>query len=495
MAALAINRKRRGVITSGDGDYISRNRNSPEFHRSKKPKSFHSSTQQRLDKAVVSSNSIVSRISRYPGTKPPSLPRPVHAPVRIVNRGFTQLKARFCSDVGEDYDRELRHLLSYDLSYGKSNSCSAFGGLRFSDRGKEIVNVETEVKTVEEIVLSDDDDSDTDMDIEEDGVVKNSEEENVVCNRSVQEPNLRNTSAALVTDGNLRVDDYAGISLEAYKKLLKDTERNDPKLKALDFEIELNEKKLTSLKLLRPVKKPTEPEIPREPFIPLTEDEKDEINRAFCSPPGKVLVSHKNSGIDITGEILRCLRPGRWLNDEVINVYLDLLKERENRDPKKFLKCHFFSTFFYSKLRSGGYKAVKRWTSNRKLGYYLIDCDKIFVPIHKQVHWCLAIINAKDKKFQYLDSLMGSDPEVLKSLAAYYVEELKDKSGKVVDVSSWEMEFLCDLPEQKNGFDCGMFMVKYADFYGRGLGLYFDQGHMPYFRLRTAKEILKLRAD
>lgn len=32
----------------------------------------------------------------------------------------------------------------------------------------------------------------------------------------------------------------------------------------------------------------------------------------------KVLVTHENSNIDITGEILQCLRPGAWLNDEVL---------------------------------------------------------------------------------------------------------------------------------------------------------------------------------
>ncbi|PPD99518.1 hypothetical protein GOBAR_DD03449 [Gossypium barbadense] len=44
-------------------------------------------------------------------------------------------------------------------------------------------------------------------------------------------------------------------------------------------------------------------------------------------------------------------------------------------------------------------------------------------------------------------------------------------------------------------FDCGMFMLKYIDFYSRGLSLCFEQEHMPYFRLRTAKKILKLKAD
>lgn len=33
-------------------------------------------------------------------------------------------------------------------------------------------------------------------------------------------------------------------------------------------------------------------------------------------------------------------------------MYLELLKEREKREPKKFLKCHFFNTFFYKKVSS-----------------------------------------------------------------------------------------------------------------------------------------------
>ncbi|PWA83228.1 cysteine proteinases superfamily protein [Artemisia annua] len=189
-----------------------------------------------------------------------------------------------------------------------------------------------------------------------------------------------------------------------------------------------------------------------------------------------------------------------FFNHEVINVYLELLKERERREPKKFLKCHFFSTFFYRKLISerGGYdyKSVRRWTSQRKLGYSLLECDKIFVPVNKEnKHWCLAVINKKEKKFQYLDSLGGIDKQVMGVLEQYIVDEVKDKNGEDIDVTSWKQEFVTDLPNQQNGFDCGVFMIKYADFYSRDIGLCFKQENMPYFRLRTAKEILKLRAD
>ncbi|KAI3975292.1 hypothetical protein MKX01_033532 [Papaver californicum] len=212
-----------------------------------------------------------------------------------------------------------------------------------------------------------------------------------------------------------------------------------------------------------------------EPFVPLTEVEQSQVSFAFAKfNRQKILVTHQKSNIEITGQILQCLKPGVWLNDEVINVYFGLLKEREQREPKKFLKCHFFNTFFYTKLISArdGYdfKSVRRWTTQRKIGYRLLECDKIFVPIHRQMHWCLAVINKKDRKFQYLDLLQGMDYQVLKHLARYYMDE-------------------------ENRSDCGMFMIKYADFYSRGLGLCFSQKHMPYFRKRTAKEILSLIAE
>jgi sentrin-specific protease 1 len=44
---------------------------------------------------------------------------------------------------------------------------------------------------------------------------------------------------------------------------------------------------------------------------------------------------------------------------------------------------------------------------------------QVFVPIHKEVHWCLAVINVKDKKLQYLDSLGGMDTIVLRTLVHY----------------------------------------------------------------------------
>ncbi|XP_020585360.1 ubiquitin-like-specific protease 1A isoform X2 [Phalaenopsis equestris] len=217
-----------------------------------------------------------------------------------------------------------------------------------------------------------------------------------------------------------------------------------------------------------------------EVFHPLTVEEDEKVVHALeCGNSWEILVTHKPSNISITREVLQRLRPNAWLNDEVIDLYLELLKEREEREPKKFLKCHFFSTFFFKKLIGGGneydFRSVKRWTAPSKLGYSLIDCDRVFVPIHKDRHWCLAVVNIKDETFQYLDSLGGMDTYVLEVLAKYFMEEARDKSDKEIDTRFWKIELVDGLPLQINDWDCGMFMLKYIDFYSRALPLCFTQ--------------------
>lgn len=278
-----------------------------------------------------------------------------------------------------------------------------------------------------------------------------------------------------------------------YKDALEKAGLHDKRLGELEVEKRLR------YEILDDLRKPKEDL--SQFFVPLTaEDEKKVHDCLYGSgSSSKVLVLHESSNIEISREKIRCLRPHGWLNDEVINLYLELLKERGIRESERSLKCHFFNTFFYKKLACGktgyDYKSVKRWTTLRKLGYELIECDKIFVPVHQNVHWCLAIINMKAKTLQYLDSLGGNDPRVPRMLARYIVDEVKDKSNKEIDMSLWTEEVVDYNPLQQNGYDCGVFMLKYIDFLSRGDSLSFGQEHMEYFRKRTAKEILELRAD
>lgn len=64
---------------------------------------------------------------------------------------------------------------------------------------------------------------------------------------------------------------------------------------------------------------------------------------------------------------------------------MSLLVERNKKEG--YPSVHAFSTFFFPKLISEGYKAVRRWTR----GVDLFKQDIILVPIHLRVHWALAV--------------------------------------------------------------------------------------------------------
>jgi hypothetical protein len=54
---------------------------------------------------------------------------------------------------------------------------------------------------------------------------------------------------------------------------------------------------------------------------------------------------------NITVSDISNLQPYGWLNDEIINNYMTLLKKRADElFTQTSLKCHFLSSFFYNKL-------------------------------------------------------------------------------------------------------------------------------------------------
>lgn len=70
---------------------------------------------------------------------------------------------------------------------------------------------------------------------------------------------------------------------------------------------------------------------------------------------------------------------------QIINFYMNLLMERSKE--KGLPAVHAFNTFFFTKLKTAGYQAVKRWT--KKVDVFSVDL--LLVPIHLGVHWCLAV--------------------------------------------------------------------------------------------------------
>ena len=95
----------------------------------------------------------------------------------------------------------------------------------------------------------------------------------------------------------------------------------------------------------------------------------------------------------------------------------------------------------------------------------------------------------------------------------YICDEAQEKLGETWATSDWTVCAPRDIPKQLNGCDCGVFMVKFADWLVRQPGrrgfpsirhwhltrvaqsrdkeLAFSQADMPYFRRRMVAEIMQ----
>ncbi|KAE9416892.1 hypothetical protein Angca_009064, partial [Angiostrongylus cantonensis] len=175
-----------------------------------------------------------------------------------------------------------------------------------------------------------------------------------------------------------------------------------------------------------------------------------------------------------------------WLNDEVINFYLQLVCQR-SMDAKNLPKVYAFNTFFYASISTKGYASVKRWT--RKVDIFAYDI--LLVPIHLSVHWCVAVIDLAERRIDYYDSLLGRNQKCLDLLKNYLIEECKDKKNQIFDFKGWQFNLRTDIPRQMNGSDCGVFLCKFAEFASRRAPIVFTQQHMPYYRRRMLYELVK----
>lgn len=204
--------------------------------------------------------------------------------------------------------------------------------------------------------------------------------------------------------------------------------------------------------------------------------------------------------IDMTVEKYAVLHSTRWLNDEIISFFVCMMQELDNWQcsiDKSRRPSYFWSSFFRTNLREAGkysYHRVKRWT--KKIDVFALD--KIFFPINvKGVHWVLAVMCMQERTITYYDSLWKDDPESnrwrfhLDDLLQWLEDEsLHKKLKQLPHKAQWKLTRAEDIPEQKNGCDCGVFVLLYLILLSEGLPLNFDQADVTKFR-RSAAQYIK----
>ncbi|KAG8431010.1 hypothetical protein GDO86_019566 [Hymenochirus boettgeri] len=237
-------------------------------------------------------------------------------------------------------------------------------------------------------------------------------------------------------------------------------------------------------------------------LIPLGTEEvveklEDVFQQPFSTPPRKAVVQHVIQSYQrqpgnalvrgfrvsykrhvLTMDDLGTLYGQNWLNDQVMNMYGDLVMDTVQE------KVHFFNSFFYDKLRTKGYDGVKRWTKNVDI----FNKELLLIPIHLEVHWSLVCVNVPNRTITYFDSQRTLNRRCPKHIAKYLQAEAvkKDRSEYV---SGWKGLFKMNVARQNNDSDCGAFVLQYCKFLALGLPFTFGQQDMPKLRRQIYKEL------
>ena len=220
--------------------------------------------------------------------------------------------------------------------------------------------------------------------------------------------------------------------------------------------------------------------------LPEITDEMESVIKRAQGSRGETLIDKFQ--IAITRKDIETLRGLNWLNDEIINFYMNLICERSKTNDN-WPTCYAFNTFFYPKIVSTGQSSVKRWT--RKVDVFSFDL--LIIPVHLGMHWCLAMVDFRVPAVYYYDSMGSDNNRALVGIKKYLEDEHKDKKKAEYSTANFKAVNVKDIPQQMNGSDCGMFTCKFAEYLSRNANISFTQEDMPYFRRRMIYEIVKAK--
>nr|XP_054495163.1 sentrin-specific protease 5 isoform X1 [Agelaius phoeniceus] len=175
---------------------------------------------------------------------------------------------------------------------------------------------------------------------------------------------------------------------------------------------------------------------------------------------------------------LATLEGQNWLNDQIINMYGELVMDAV---PEK---VHFFNSFFHRQLVTKGYNGVKRWTKK-------VDLFKktlLLIPIHLEVHWSLITVNIPSRIISFYDSQGIHFKFCVENIRKYLLTEAKEKNRPEF-LQGWQTAVTKCIPQQKNDSDCGVFVLQYCKCLALDQPFQFSQEDMPRVRKRIYKEL------
>eukprot|EP00656_Telonema_subtile_P008501 TRINITY_DN13963_c0_g1_i2.p1 TRINITY_DN13963_c0_g1~~TRINITY_DN13963_c0_g1_i2.p1 ORF type:complete len:214 (+),score=65.86 TRINITY_DN13963_c0_g1_i2:477-1118(+) len=158
-------------------------------------------------------------------------------------------------------------------------------------------------------------------------------------------------------------------------------------------------------------------------------------------------------------------------------------------------RCFFFSSLFIrlvmDEFKGSSYQVTDesrahQWATNIP---DLFQKDFLLIPVHQNLHWSLALVcfaknagvaglaGTQQARVVYMDSLGGRKPKVLESIRKFLDFEWKHRHP---DIPKRFDTVTCQghmptVPVQSNDWDCGLFVLQYAQMFARSPAYVIDR--------------------
>ncbi|GBC01037.1 hypothetical protein RclHR1_04040007 [Rhizophagus clarus] len=154
----------------------------------------------------------------------------------------------------------------------------------------------------------------------------------------------------------------------------------------------------------------------------------------------------------------------RWLNDQCVDFYLEYLEYNSSVKEESKVKPYLLRasmSFLIANIEDAKYLS-------KALPKQIFSSDIIFIPVNNKQslesyiggsHWSLLVYVKENNKFLYYDSANDMNFDIANKFA--------DKISGVLEVKRNDI-VIVNTPQQKNGSDCGVFVLSITDqFYQR----------------------------
>ncbi|XP_006522303.1 sentrin-specific protease 5 isoform X2 [Mus musculus] len=145
-----------------------------------------------------------------------------------------------------------------------------------------------------------------------------------------------------------------------------------------------------------------------------------------------------------------------WLNDQVINMYGELIMDAVPDKVDLFKK------------------------------------SLLLIPIHLEVHWSLITVTLSSRIISFYDSQGIHFKFCVENIRKYLLTEAREKNRPEF-LQGWQTAVTKCIPQQKNDSDCGVFVLQYCKCLALEQPFQFSQEDMPRVRKRIYKELCECR--